>query len=656
MAGWASASFAQPADSLSAYEDLKEIVVKSERPRKVIKREADGGVVLDRKYLGEQPSFMGGGDAVAVLRSLPSVATNNDLQATMIVRGGASGSTLFETDGIRIINPMHMLGLYSAFNPSFYNGYVFRDGYTTATTSNHGGSYLLAFNPLRPDTCLSGSVSVGLIESHGAIHIPLIKGKSSLSVGVRQSYLNLIFPNILKLGKSVIKYDFTDFNVGFTNIFSETDTLRLNLFANRDAMKLHSSMNGEKSGDFRWRNISAGVEWKHRRLATVFSFTNLNNQFEMEEGDRDIVLPTYFSQFAAKSVYTSGNFSYESDIIYRRSSLQRNKSLVAEGAKCLTDDSFEWNVAADWRKTLMSRLTLDIGMRLSYYRNDYNGVTPMPRISAVCKVADGLNISASYGRFTRFDRQIMESNAGLPTDFWISSSRKIRPEDVHSLELGVSGILRPLSMDYSLTGYYKIIRNVGEFTGSFLNFTSASYNPLDDYVTGRGYAAGVSANIARQVGKVRGRIAYNFGVSRARFEKFGTKYIPTSYDRPHDFNATLNYSPVAPLTLSASYIYATGTPYTRAKYGYMIGENLICEYFPHNSSRLPDYKRLDLSATWTIKGKSRIRHHINVSVYNALANRNVLFIFTRYSLDNGISQERSEMKAVIPSVSYSVEF
>ena len=88
----------------------------------------------------------------------------------------------------------------------------------------------------------------------------------------------------------------------------------------------------------------------------------------------------------------------------------------------------------------------------------------------------------------------------------------------------------------------------------------------------------------------------------------------------------------------------------------MIGENLICEYYPHNSSRLPAYNRMDLSASYTFRSGRRLRHTLTCAVYNALGNNNVLFIYTSYNLSDGISQRRSVMKSVIPSISYSLQF
>ena len=115
-------------------------------------------------------------------------------------------------------------------------------------------------------------------------------------------------------------------------------------------------------------------------------------------------------------------------------------------------------------------------------------------------------------------------------------------------------------------------------------------------------------------------------------------------------------APISSLTLALNFIYATGTPYTREKYGYMIGENLICEYFPHNSSRLPDYRRMDIGATWLIHSSPQLNQRLQLSVYNVLGLRNTLFSYTTYSTDNGIERLSSVMNTIIPSLAYTIEF
>lgn len=52
----------------------------------------------------------------------------------------------------------------------------------------------------------------------------------------------------------------------------------------------------------------------------------------------------------------------------------------------------------------------------------------------------------------------------------------------------------------------------------------------------------------------------------------------------------------------------------------------------------------------------RFRHTFTLSVYNALACRNVLFRYPSYSVQDGIEQRESIMKAVIPALTYTMEF
>jgi hypothetical protein len=211
-------------------------------------------------------------------------------------------------------------------------------------------------------------------------------------------------------------------------------------------------------------------------------------------------------------------------------------------------------------------------------------------------------------------------------------------------------------IDYSVEGYFKMLRHQIEYAGNLMLLVNQNYNPLDDVIAGHGYAAGLSVSLMRQWGRWRGRVGYAYGVARLRFAEYGDEMFPASSSRPHDLNASVSFDILRGLTLSAAFTHATGTPYTRARYGYMIGENLICDYFPHNSSRLPAYNRLDLSLNWVFSRSRGIKQSLNLSVYNALASRNILFLYTSYSAEKGLEQRESVMKSVIPSLSYSIEF
>jgi hypothetical protein len=632
---------------LTASRQLQEIEIKGTAPRRVLRLSADGCVTLSAPLLGEQPSFMGGNDPIALLRTLPAVSTNNDLQAALSVRGSGTGANTFESDGVRIINPMHMLGLYSAFNSAYYRNFTFRSGRLPATTASATSGVIEAFSCTTPDTLLSGSATVGLIESHGGVHIPL-GSRSSLSLGARTTYLNAVFPGLLTLGSSTLRYSFTDINASFISQLSHRDLLRVSLFADRDRMSLFSEKFGTKDGNFGWENFAAGTTWQHSDLTTSIGVSRYKNSFEMEQGGRHLTLPAGLTQVTAKAMMPIKEFTFGAEVDYRYSSGQNGFGEAK---------SAEASLAASWQKLLLRRLTLNLGVRLTaYHCNGYTTVMPLPRVDLTYTVASTLQLFAGYGRYARFDRLIEESANSLPIDFWSCASKALKPEESHSFELGVSGMEPVTGINFMVELYYRLLRRNSEYTGSLLDLVNNTYNPLDNVMLGNGNAKGVSVTAMRQIGKVRGRVAYNYGRSQLRFAKYGSELFPSAHDRPHDLNVTLSWSAFRNFTLSGAYTYASGTPYTQAKYGYMIGENLICEYFAHNSSRLPAYKRLDLSASYVIIGGKRLRHTFNISVYNALANHNVLMRYTSYSINEGIQQLQSVMKSVIPSVSYTFSF
>ena len=657
MVGWANIVFAQPTDSILPSENvLEEVVVKSRVPRRVFAPGKDGAVGLRGVTLSETPTLMGSNDPVSVMRTLPSVATNNDLQASFSVRGSSTGANLFESDGARIVKPLHMLGLYSMYNPAYYRRYEFRPGYIPATTSNVGAGYVGAYSMEdRVDTVTEGTVSVGLIESHGAIRVPVVKGKSSLAVGLRRSYLNYVYPKILRLGESYLNYYFTDVNVSSYTSFSDSKSLAVSLFYNQDCLNLESNRHGEKEGDFGWSNLAVSAKYMNGAMTLVLNYTRLSNKLKMDEGGKTLDIPSEYAQYTAKMYYGWKEFDFEGDLNYRNSSGQKNKALNA-----MVDNScraVDLNMAAMWRHTWSERLDLSAGIRLTaYHSGNYNTILPQPRLHVSYILPNAMTVSVSGGRYVMVDRLIEENNVGLPTDFVACANRQLRPLDNYSFDVGLRGYIPYIIAHFDVGLYYKRILNDTEYVGSLLEFANASYDPYVDILQGDGYAGGAYISLMRQIGKVRGRVSYNYGISRIRLERYGSGYIPTNHDRPHDLNVTVSYNPVTALTLSLNYTLASGTPYTKAKYGYMIAENLICEYFPHNSSRLPTYNRMDVAATWEFNKAGRLRHSVNVSVYNVLANHNVLFRYTNYSLDNGIVQKESVMKSVIPSVSYTLSF
>ena len=642
---------------------LEEFTIEGTGRRELIRRKGSA-LELKAAMMSEMPTLLGGGDVLSAMRTSFPVATASDLTASFSVRGLPTGASLYTSDGIRMGNPLHLLGLYSTFTPGLYDSYILDTFPDVCLPHNTSAAAMGALTEEIPDTIHSGSFCIGLIESHAHVSIPLSRRHpASAKIAIRQSYLDKVFPGLLRAGSSTLGYSFTDGGAVVNSRLSAKDLLNISFTGSRDKLMMRNGKVGRKEADSGWGNIAAGAKLTHARSEMGIGFTYFSNHFEIEEGLRSIKLPSRLMEITAYGTHALGEeLRLHIDGHMRKVSGQGNEALPNADGRAIPGKSTAWELsaAASWNKSLSSRADLYAGLRLSAYiggseRTPYTCVTPQPRVSITMRLPWGIGLTTRYARLVRYDRLLEESATGMPVNFFINTNREVRYEDNHSLELNLNGTIPSILIDWDASTYWIRMINAAEYGGGLLSFMSYGYNPISDLHYGNGYSAGMSVRLMRQWGKFRGRVQYTFGRSRVRIPYFSSHYFPSSSDRTHDLSAGLTWNFLKHFTLSGKFTYATGTPYTKARYGYIIGENLICEYYPHNSSRLPPYKRLDLSLSYRLNG-GRISQEFNVSVYNALGSRNVLFISNSYSLADGVTVKESVMRSVIPSVAYTLHY
>ena len=105
---------------------------------------------------------------------------------------------------------------------------------------------------------------------------------------------------------------------------------------------------------------------------------------------------------------------------------------------------------------------------------------------------------------------------------------------------------------------------------------------------------------------------------------------------------------------------ASGRPYTPVTAIYFIGERLMMEYGPRNSTRLPLYHRLDLGASYRFAtgGRFPLMHELNLSVVNAYGRENVEMSTFSVNTVTGVYSRRdiSSLYRFLPSLSYTLSF
>jgi hypothetical protein len=585
------------------------------------------------------------------MSALPAIRTANDLNAGISIQGCSPSYNYTSVDYAPVIDPYHMLGIFSVFNGSHFTRFDLQPSAHPATTPNYIGGSIAAYSAAMPDSIVNGTVTVGVIESHATVSTPISRGRNSLTVSARRSYIDKVLPSAIKVDHATVLYNFGDINATFTQRIGREATLKANFFYNRDNMTMYDSYY-DSDGRFRWSNILGAMTYADRHQHHSLSVSRFRNLFKLSQSTIERTLPSAITQLAYYGTMAVDHFTLGADVNARFVEEQ-----TTDGSTPPADRAYEATINATYTTPQWHNIRADIGARATIFTHgDYTRLYPMPRLALHMQLNSDLAVRATYGMHTQFTHLIEESGTGLPTDFWINASRRFRPLRSHAFAISATWALPNHWLSVNAEAYCRLLHGVVEYNGAMLNMAGSNYDPLNDVLTGIGRAYGLSVTIMKNTGPLRGWIGYNIGKSVNRFAALDDAWHPSAHDRLHDLSATVSWLLPRGFTIGASFVYATGTPYTKASYGYLISENLICEYYPHNSSRLPDYKRLDLSVDWHIPSTRRLRHSIGVSVYNVLFFNNVMFEYIVWSSRRGLRHKQSVMNTAIPNITYTLSF
>ncbi|MDP3432759.1 MAG: TonB-dependent receptor, partial [Bacteroidota bacterium] len=136
---------------------------------------------------------------------------------------------------------------------------------------------------------------------------------------------------------------------------------------------------------------------------------------------------------------------------------------------------------------------------------------------------------------------------------------------------------------------------------------------------------------------------------------------PSSYDRTHVASVVANYDLSKRWNISSTWVYSTGNPTSYPVAKYDVQGTTYYYYSARNSNRIPDYHRLDISATYDFKKNDRkkVKQSLNFSIYNVYARRNAYSITYRQNEEKPNVSEATRLSIIgslIPSVTYNFNF
>ena len=196
----------------------------------------------------------------------------------------------------------------------------------------------------------------------------------------------------------------------------------------------------------------------------------------------------------------------------------------------------------------------------------------------------------------------------------------------------------------------------GGFDASLIN--NSSYREF--FYNGKGYSRGIDFLAQKKYGALTGWIGYTLGETRYCFPVYGDGYFPANQDVTHEFKTVLTYKPRRDLTLSATWIYATGKPFTEPVGGYKLntpngGEMNFIVVDKKNNARYPAYHRLDLLAKYDLSFIRGIKSSLSVSLFNVYDRANVWYKEFAYDENVGITETNVNLLGFTPNVTLSIQ-
>lgn len=140
------------------------------------------------------PSFLGQPDVVRSLQTMAGVQTVSEGVGDIFVRGGAPGQNLILLDGLELMNPVHLMGIYSVFNPFTTHSVDLFKGHAPASLGSRLSS-VISVSSSEPTVVPSKVTgSIGNVATSLGLTQKSQDGKWGVVMGIRRSFLELYKP------------------------------------------------------------------------------------------------------------------------------------------------------------------------------------------------------------------------------------------------------------------------------------------------------------------------------------------------------------------------------------------------------------------------------------------------------------------------------
>lgn len=677
----------------STSEKLAEVIVYSRSPGSPVSPAQTGGNQLDLQQLKNMPAVAGEADLFKLAQTMPGVKSVDEGSSGLYVRGGNLDQNLILLDEAPVYNPAHFLGFFSAFNPdAIRHAQLYKSNFPI----QYGGRLSSVFDLRMKEgnkekTGVQGGI--GLLASRLFVEGPIRKRQSSFMLSARRTYPDLIFAFLPDDGGN--KAHFYDLNAKINTQIGKKDHLYLSSYLGRDVFRYFDQYENT------WSNATLSLRWNHLfndRLFANFSligsryryyidnFIQGETTFNWQSGVNNLNAKADFSWYPKNGNTWRFGFNLLKIAFDPGSDTQQRVAAVPsrQGLESAVYIGREWDLGdrLSVRSGLRLNLFQNLGPALEYQFGDnydlidsihhsagsYEGFLGLaPRLFVRYQLSEKSALTAAYNRTYQYIQELRNSNSSFSAFYiWLPSGPNLPAQAADQLSSGYFQQLAGGKLSFSLELYYKwLYRQV-----DFADHAQLLQNPYleGELRLGKGRAYGLEIQLQKNSGRLTGWINYTFSRTFRSIPQIneGREY-PAYYDLPHAVNLNLQYEASRRWRLALNWQYASGKPAILPIGSYRLGETIVPIYGERNSRRLPDFHRLDLSASLRRRDKPGVRNQSYwvFSILNVYYRKNALGVdllpwrdpFTGNVPDpTDVRAYKTYVFGVLPSVSYNFKF
>ena len=686
-------------------DNLDEVILENNIERVNIKTTQMSVNALSANTIKQIPVVFGEADVIKSITLLPGVSNGGEGSGGFNVRGGTTDQNLILLDEATLFNSSHLFGFFSVFNPDAIKNIKLYKGGIPAKYGGRVASVLDIYQKEGNKNEFHGNGGIGLVASRVLLEGPLKKNQGSFLIGGRSTYAHLFLP---LFDIKNIAY-FYDLNTKLSYRIDENNKVYLSGYFGRDVFNVSNSFEntyGNTVVNFRWNHLFSDQVFSNLSLIYSDYYYGLDLNFvgfEWNSGIQNMNI-----KYDLKH-YLNDRFGLEYGLhstyyVFNPGVIQPNGPTSGINKEALTKKyAFENALYIDVNQQINEKLAISYGARISsflrlgqkelntYDNNEavsynpdlqiYESTEPNgsiststarieksflnfePRFSAAYLLNDDSSLKISYNRMSQYLHLLSNTTAPTPLDVWAPSGKYIQPQLLDQVALGYFKNYTNYSLE--IESFYKTTKNRLDYIdGANLIANKAIEQVL---LNGRSRAYGFELLLRKNSGRLQGWLAYT--LSRSEQQTPGRNgnepginngnWYNTPFDKTHDFSLTSSYDINNNWSLNANFVFQTGQPTTYPNGQYTYNGLVIPTYEARNSSRLPSYHRLDISATYTPKPnrKKRWQGEWVFSVYNLYNRKNAQSLNFRQNAETGQNEAlKLSIFGAVGAVTYNFKF